>query len=111
MGDTAHSDDTAPLEVLHELVPAALEEDLLDEVAEQRHRSEYEELGLGWSAWPGDTRQTPYDDELPESQAEPAAELTTETAPDLMTGPETDLTPGQTVGLLEHQLGAREVSP
>jgi hypothetical protein len=40
------------------------EDELLDEVSQERLRDEYERQDLSWAAWPAEVRHTPYDNEL-----------------------------------------------
>ena len=89
--------DGPSLERLHDMVPAALEEDLLAEVRAEAQRQEVRDLMPTWhpdhdpeaTALPGSPPLPHADDEpLPEEQEPPPP------------------TPGQVLGLVEHQLGA-----
>ena len=92
-------DEPVPLTELYALVPAAEEEDLLDELARERRTAEEAELASGWLSWPSRVRPVwdlwsgePTDP--PEPEPEPEA-------------PEPELPPlPQVLGLLQHRLGA-----
>ncbi len=71
------------LDDLYDAVPAAQEEDLLDELVQERRHSETS----AWLVALGVDEPEPAADELPVDEAPP-------------------LRPGQVLGLLEHQLGA-----
>ena len=79
------------LELLHRLVPAALEEDLLDSHVAQQRRDESAGISFGWQCWPSDVASLLDDVEAlgvedwppmgivwnaPEPQGEPAAVVT-----------------------------------
>ena len=84
--------DGPSLERLHELVPAALEEDLLAEVRAEAREAELDVLRRDWQRdrvpWLTVQASDPLDEPPPEDREPPP------------------MTAGQVIGLLEHRLGA-----
>ena len=86
---------------LYARLPAAEEEDLLEQLAEERRRAAYERDASTWLVWPASVPRTGdlWSGEATEDDEEPPAE---EPEPE----PEEPLRLPVLLGLLEHQLGA-----